>query len=50
MTVLATAGTERGRALVVEQGAHHVFDHHARDYLAGILAAREAAASTSSSR
>jgi len=39
MTVLATAGTERGRALVVEQGAHHVFDHHARDYLAGILAA-----------
>jgi len=27
ITVLATAGTERGRALVVEQGAHRVFDH-----------------------
>ena len=39
MTVLATAGTARGRALVAEQGAHHVFDHHAPDYLAAILAA-----------
>jgi NADPH2:quinone reductase len=39
MTVLATAGTERGRALVIEQGAHHAFDHRAPDYLAGILAA-----------
>ena len=39
MTVLATAGTARGRALVVEQGAHQVFDHHGPDYLAGILAA-----------
>jgi NADPH2:quinone reductase len=38
MTVLATAGTERGRALVLEQGAHHAFDHRAMDYLAGILA------------
>ena len=39
MTVLATAGTERGRALVLEQGAHHAFDHHATDCTAGILAA-----------
>ena len=39
MTVLATAGTDRGRALVIEQGAHRVFDHRAPDYLAGILAA-----------
>ena len=39
MTVLATAGTERGRALVLEQGAHHAFDHRVPDYLAGILAA-----------
>jgi NADPH2:quinone reductase len=39
MTVLATAGTDRGRALVIEQGAHQVFDHHSPDYLAGILAA-----------
>jgi NADPH2:quinone reductase len=27
MTVLGTAGTERGRKLVAEQGAHHVLDH-----------------------
>ena len=39
MRVFATAGTERGRALVVEQGAHEVFDHTAPDYLAAILAA-----------
>ena len=39
MTVLATAGTPRGSALVVEQGAHHVFDHRAPDYLAAIAAA-----------
>jgi len=39
ITVLATAGTERGRALVIEQGAHRVFDHHSPDYLAAISAA-----------
>jgi NADPH2:quinone reductase len=39
MTVLATAGTERGRTLVIAQGAHQVFDHRAPDYLAAILAA-----------
>jgi NADPH2:quinone reductase len=33
MQVWGTAGTERGRLLVLEQGAHRVFDHGARDYL-----------------
>ncbi|MGH7233265.1 MAG: NADPH:quinone reductase [Nitrospiraceae bacterium] len=33
MTVIGTAGSERGRALVKEQGAHLVLDHHAADYL-----------------
>lgn len=33
ITVIATAGTDRGRKLVAEQGAHHVLDHHAPDYL-----------------
>jgi NADPH:quinone reductase len=35
--VLGTAGTERGRELAREQGAHHVFDHRAPDYLTQIL-------------
>ena len=39
LSVLATAGTEHGRALVIEQGAHRVFDHHAPDYVSEILAA-----------
>jgi len=34
LRVLGTAGTDRGRKLVGEQGAHEVFDHHAEDYLA----------------
>jgi len=33
LRVIGTAGTERGRALVSEQGAHHVLDHRAPDYL-----------------
>ena len=33
MTVFGTAGTERGRRLVHEQGAHHALDHTASDYL-----------------
>ncbi len=37
MRVLGTAGTERGRELVREQGAHEVFDHHASDYPARIM-------------
>ena len=33
MTVIGTAGTARGRQLVAEQGAQHVLDHTAPDYL-----------------
>jgi NADPH2:quinone reductase len=33
LTVIGTAGTERGRKLVLEQGAHHVLDHTVPDYL-----------------
>ena len=33
LTVIGTGGTERGRQLVREQGAAHVLDHHAPDYL-----------------
>jgi NADPH:quinone reductase len=33
LTVIGTGGTERGRELVAAQGAHHVLDHHAPDYL-----------------
>ena len=32
MTVIGTGGTERGRKLVAEQGAHHVLDHTSPDY------------------
>ena len=37
MTVIGTAGTERGRRLVAEQGARHVVDHHAPNYLNQIM-------------
>lgn len=33
LTVIGTGGTARGRDLVAQQGAHHVLDHHAPDYL-----------------
>jgi len=33
MKIIGTGGTERGRILVTEQGAHHVLDHRAPDYL-----------------
>ena len=33
LTVVGTAGSERGRKLVREQGAHHVLDHTAADYM-----------------
>lgn len=33
MTVIGTGGTEEGRALVREQGAHFVLDHRAPNYL-----------------
>lgn len=36
--VIGTAGTEKGRALVLEQGAHHVLDHKAPDYLEKLAA------------
>ncbi len=39
LTVLATGGSEAGRALLHREGAHHVFDHHAADYPSQILAA-----------
>ncbi|HXE52765.1 MAG TPA: NADPH:quinone reductase [Tepidisphaeraceae bacterium] len=38
MTVIGTAGTDQGRKLVVEQGADHVLDHHASDYLKQLMA------------
>jgi NADPH2:quinone reductase len=33
MTVIGTAGTDRGRKLVLEQGAQHALDHTAPEYL-----------------
>ena len=33
MTVIGTAGTDRGRRLVAAQGAHHALDHSAPGYL-----------------
>lgn len=38
LTVIGTAGSERGRQLVREQGAHHVLDHTAPGYLEGLAA------------
>jgi NADPH2:quinone reductase len=37
LTILGTAGTDAGRKLVAEQGAQHVLDHRAPDYLQQIL-------------
>jgi NADPH:quinone reductase len=37
LTVVGTAGTERGRQLVLEQGAHHALDHAAPGYLDELL-------------
>jgi NADPH2:quinone reductase len=37
LTVIGTGGTEAGRKLVAAQGAHHVLDHRAPDYLKQIL-------------
>lgn len=36
LTVIGTAGTDRGCQLVLEQGAHHVLNHRAAEYLAQI--------------
>jgi NADPH2:quinone reductase len=38
MKVIGTGGTERGRNLVIEQGAHYVLDHNAPNYLDQIQA------------
>jgi len=37
MTVVGTAGTDRGRKLVQEHGAQHVLDHSAPDYLKKLM-------------
>lgn len=37
LTIIGTGGTERGRELVKENGAHHVLDHKAADYLDQLL-------------
>jgi len=37
MTVIGSAGTPEGRALVAEQGAHHVVDHRVEGYLEEVL-------------
>ena len=38
LRVFGTAGTERGRALAVEQGAQEIFDHAAPDYQKQVVA------------
>jgi NADPH2:quinone reductase len=37
MTIIGTAGTDRGRKLVLEQGAHYVLDHNTPQYLDEVL-------------
>lgn len=37
LTVIGTGGTDAGRTLVLEQGAHHVVDHRDAGYLEKIL-------------
>jgi NADPH2:quinone reductase len=37
LTVYGTGGTEEGRRLVSAEGAHHVLDHRAEDYLARLM-------------
>ena len=37
LKVIGTGGTPRGRELVTAQGAHHILDHHAPDYLDALL-------------
>lgn len=39
MVVLATAGTDRGLDLVIQQGATHAFNHRSTEYLEAIMAA-----------
>jgi NADPH:quinone reductase len=37
LKVIGTGGTEKGRDLVAQQGAHHVLDHRAPNYLEQVL-------------
>ena len=37
MTVIGTASTDQGRQLVTKEGAHHVLDHRAPNYLQDLL-------------
>jgi len=37
MTVVGTGGTEPGREMVKKEGAHHVLDHRAPDYLERLM-------------
>jgi NADPH2:quinone reductase len=37
LTIIGTGGTDAGRKLVAEQGAHHVLDHRSPGYLEQIL-------------
>jgi NADPH2:quinone reductase len=39
LTVLGTVGTDRGRELVLREGAHEVFDHTRDDHLDAVVAA-----------
>src|SRR5437016_5450776 len=41
MTVIGSAGTDKGRAMVMEQGAHHVVDHRAPEYEKQVMAITE---------
>jgi NADPH:quinone reductase len=38
ITVIGTASTDKGREMIVQQGAHHALDHRASDYLQQALA------------
>jgi NADPH2:quinone reductase len=37
LTVIGTGGTDKGRKMVLEEGAHHVVDHRATDYLQKVM-------------
>ena len=39
LRALGTAGSDLGRKLVIEQGAHEVFDHHAPDHFEQVMKA-----------
>lgn len=41
LTVFGTGGTQAGQALLAQEGVHRVFDHHAPDSSAQILAATQ---------